>query len=241
MMIADPTLIFREAALKGENSEKNPSIKRAQGRPARGDTEVGKQKIVEGMREALRSLGNTNITRKDVASFAGVTPALVTYYFPERSDLIKSATLPVVETVVNDVKACLTENCATKQQLIQAIDILRERYARDAVIIELFRLHRFGEVIIPDLLRDLETTIEMFFQRWIAQNNSVYDAALLQKVMMGACKSTADLKKVEINKYLHDSRCSDVAEMICSMLLGSDSETWAHVASPLHQPTHAIS
>ncbi len=68
--------------------------KRAQGRPARGENEVGSHKIVEGMRNALRTTKTVNVTRKDIASFAGVTPALVTYYFPERNGLIEAATFP---------------------------------------------------------------------------------------------------------------------------------------------------
>ena len=88
--------------------------KRAQGRPARGDNEVGSQKIVEGMQVALRTLQTTNVTRKEIAWYAGVTPALVTYYFPERNALIEAATLPVVEALVDKVSACLEQTSSAQ-------------------------------------------------------------------------------------------------------------------------------
>ncbi len=149
--------------------DESPSFKRAQGRPSRGETEVGSQKIVEGMRAALRSLRKTNITRKDIAFYAGVTPALVTYYFPERDSLIESATVPIIEALVIDVKACLIEAGSTRQQLLGAINVLLESYACDAVIIELFEAHKTAtpSAEIPDLLNDLEKVITTFFERWI--------------------------------------------------------------------------
>ena len=112
--------------------------KRAQGRPARGDNEVGSQKIVEGMQVALRTLQTTNVTRKEIAWYAGVTPALVTYYFPERNALIEAATLPVVEALVDKVSACLEQTSSPQAALPHAVNVLLEYYARDAAIIDLF-------------------------------------------------------------------------------------------------------
>ena len=207
-------LSFREANSKESSVAETPSFKRAQGRPTRGQTEVGSQKIVEGMRAALRSLGNTNVTRKDIALYAGVTPALVTYYFPERDALIEAATVPLVEALLINVKACLTEACSAKQQFLGAINVLLECYARDAVIIKLFEEHKTAtpNAEIPDLLIELEKTLTTFFERWINDTGSVFDAKFLQKATIGTCKSVAGLT--------HHPERSDLAGMVCSLLLG---------------------
>ena len=142
--------------------------------------------------------------------------------------------MPVVETLVNDVKACLTEACSARQQLLGAINILLECYAPDAVIIELFEEHKTATPSdqIPDLLREMETVLTTFFERWIDDTGSFFDAKILQKAMIGTCKSVASLLKT--------TGKSDLAEMVFSLLLGSviDAEkaqlpNWASAANPV--------
>ena len=189
------------------------TAKRAQGRPARGENEVGAQKIVVGMRVALRALKNTNITRKDLARYAGVTPALVTYYFPERNTLIEAATLPVVRELVAEVRASLNRVGSAQQKLSRAVEILLQYYTRDAVIIQLFSEHSAlaPDAALPDLLGDLENAIRSFFESLQSTDRErVYDAVFLQMAMIGMCKSVATLKDGALR-----------AGMICSVLLGS--------------------
>ena len=170
--------------------------KRAQGRPARGENEVGVRKIVEGMRAALRALQSTKVTRKDVAGHAGVIPALVTYYFPERNDLIEAATLPVVST-------------------------------RDAPVIDLYSQHRAStsDSSLPDLLSDLDSVVESFFEAWLLDHpGHVYDAAFLRKAMVGACRTLArrGIEAAVLDTTDHH-RLQGYADMVCSMVLGPAS------------------
>ena len=138
--------------------------KRAQGRPSRDGNVVGSQRIVEGMQVALRALQITTVTRRDLARYAGVTPALVTYYFPERSTLIAAATLPVVEALVNEVRNCLNDVGPARSRLLRAVEVMLTYYARDAVIVQLFSEHRAStpEPALPDLLGDLEGSSKLF-------------------------------------------------------------------------------
>ncbi len=200
------------------------SPKRVQGRPSRGENEVGSHKIVEGMRAALRSQQSTNITRKDIAFHAGVTPALVTYYFPERNSLIEAATLPIAQALVGTIRACFENHAPTRQDLVKAIEILLDCYMRDAIAIELFNHHRASTpgCVLPDLSRELDELLETFFERWLGENpGSVYDAEFLRKGLIGACKSIAR-RRIEASGQ--DMACApdrrDVAEMACCMFLG---------------------
>ena len=200
------------------------SGKRVQGRPARGENEVGSQKIIEGMRVALRTRRTINVARKDIAHHAGVTPALVTYYFPERNSLIEAATLPIVQTLVAKVKACIECDGAGRQHLVQAIVVLLEYFSRDAVVIALFHTYRgsTANCALPDLLKQLDTCLKSFFERWLLENPAcVYDADFLHRALMGACKSitagrieTAELPPTD------DLDHRGAAEKVCSLLLG---------------------
>ena len=199
--------------------------KRAQGRPARGDNEVGSQKIVEGMQVALRTLQTTNVTRKEIAWYAGVTPALVTYYFPERNALIEAATLPVVEALVEKVSACLEATSAPQLALPNAVNVLLEYYGRDAAIIDLFSEYKATatNTEIPDLLRDLEYTVMSFFKRWLHEAKTcVYDAEFLQKAMIGMCRAVARPKlDAALRGIPNDNGAVEHADMVCYMLIGA--------------------
>ena len=198
--------------------------KRAQGRPPRGENEVGSHKIVEGMRNALRTTRTVNVTRKDVASFAGVTPALVTYYFPERNGLIEAAALPVVQALVGEVAACFETFEPARQQLSRAVLVLLEAFTRDGSIIQLFSQYQSSqpETTVPDLLRDLDTCLVSFFERWLGENeNALYDAKFLQRALIGICKSIGDDEAASQTQGLpHTSEQKMRARMICCMLVG---------------------
>ena len=198
--------------------------KRVQGRPARGDDEVGAQKIVEGMRAALRTLQNTKVSRKDVAGHAGVTPALVTYYFPERNSLVEAVTLPVVRALVHKVRDCIERDGPARQRLIEAIEVLLEGYAADAAVIALFSEHRAStpDTSLPDMLGDLDRVLERFFAAWLLDNpRSLYDAAFLRKAAMGACRSLARRQTdLSVRETLDDRGRQGFAEMVCSIVLG---------------------
>lgn len=192
--------------------------KRAQGRPARGDNEVGSHKIVEGTRNALRTMRTANVTRKDIASFAGVTPALVTYYFPERNGLIEAATLPVMQALVGDVSACFEGTDPARQQLSRAIVVLLNAFGRNGVIIQLFGQYRLSETSVPDLLSDLDACLVSFFERWLRDNtDAIYDAAFLTRALIGICKSIGG---DETSEPARASEQTKRAWMIGSMLIG---------------------
>ena len=218
---------LRELVDRGSQSCDAGSTRRVQGRPTRGANEVGSQKIVEGMRVALRAQQNTNVSRKNIALQAGVTPALVTYYFPERGSLIEAATLPIVQALVAKVKACVERNGAARQHLVEATAILLESYTCDAVIIALYDHHRAStpDTALPDVSRELDACLTSVFERWLFENpGSVYDADFLQKALVGACKSMAR-RRIEASDRDTieglDHRGS--AEIVCSLMLGPAS------------------
>lgn len=76
---------------------------RPQGRPRASECRIGREKLLEKAREAMGRPPRTELQRRDVADIAGVTPALVNYYFPEKWLLIEAAALPIIEDYVAKV------------------------------------------------------------------------------------------------------------------------------------------
>lgn len=80
---------------------------RSQGRPARGDGEVGRARLLERTRDALKSKPRIDLQRREIALFVGATPALVSYYYPDKWDLFAAAAKPVIESYIAELVAIL--------------------------------------------------------------------------------------------------------------------------------------
>ena len=174
------------------------------------------------MRDALRARQNIHVTRKEVAQYAGVTPALITYYFQEKDSLIAAAAVPIVVTMVEAVKNCLSGEKEPHEKLRQVVDILIESYARDAVIIDLFIAFQGSRADkLPDLIGQMEAALLTFFDHWLRQNpRTVYDASYLQKATIGMCKIVARREHSgSVKNSSPDVRQVTQAEAICAMLL----------------------
>jgi AcrR family transcriptional regulator len=67
--------------------------KRRKGRPAReSSSAVGRQELIEATRRLLREKASSEIGRLDVATKAGVDPALIRYYFGNMNGLMTEVT-----------------------------------------------------------------------------------------------------------------------------------------------------
>lgn len=68
------------------------------GRPPTGAQSGRRQAIVASMQRFMRSHPHTSVQRLQIAEYAGVTPALISYYFPEKLDLIIESASPLIST-----------------------------------------------------------------------------------------------------------------------------------------------
>ncbi len=81
--------------------------KRGQGRPSRDTQEVGREKLLEKVRAAMRVRPKVDIQRRELAEVAGVTPALVSYYFPDKWELLEAAAYPIITVHIARVREIL--------------------------------------------------------------------------------------------------------------------------------------
>lgn len=84
------------------------SPRRAKGRPPGGEDVVGRAALISSTRQLLKKLPPAKVTRDEIAKFAGVNPALVRYYFGDKSTLLTA----VVEEISRENLARLREEFA---------------------------------------------------------------------------------------------------------------------------------
>ena len=107
---------------------------RGKGRPRREIGGVGSDWIVESARALLRSRSKAELTRKNVAEAAKITPALVSYYFPDQTSLIYAAIDPIIQQYSIQILAIAeSENCGVNE-LRMMISLFLDVGREDAVL-----------------------------------------------------------------------------------------------------------
>ena len=138
--------------------------KRTQGRPPRADAEATRARLVAATRALLHKTKPAKITRDDIAREAGVDPALVRYYFGNKSALFgevirvvseelqaRRAALPADGPVIERLSAYLqvwldvfTENPHFHELVVEQVFNAEEAEAPQ-------RLRKFVERAYPEL------------------------------------------------------------------------------------------
>lgn len=78
-----------------------PTVKRAQGRPPKADAEATRARLIAATRTLLHKTRPAKVTRDEIARAAGVDPALVRYYFGNKSALFAE----VIRAVSGELQA----------------------------------------------------------------------------------------------------------------------------------------
>ena len=108
------------------------SIKRIQGRPKQGDCQVGRERIISGFVDMVRSGSYDEISRKQIALSVGITPALITYYFPKGDFLIKEALTPVfLQWYAEFDEILLRKDTSWDTRLILSIGLIIDLYKKE--------------------------------------------------------------------------------------------------------------
>lgn len=178
--------------------------RRSQGRPCRGGNEVGKVRIVESLRELFRLRGDAKVSRKCLATFAGVTPALITYYFPCKYALLEEAVRPVLEAHARDLNTLLSSDDESELVLRRAVRFIFEFHKRDAVLFEVYGdLLRNGECQgLPDYIGLMSEQMSNFLANW--QVRSPRQSLMLQGALWGMCKFVIDATRQSAHDEILD-------------------------------------
>lgn len=128
----------RSSAQTRESDRLALRTKRAQGRPPRGSEDAGREKLLEGARIFLRSRIDHSVSQQEIARAARVTPALISYYFESKTELLLSATLPVVREAVGKLESILDGEGSYTDRLKQLVSLFIGFSAKNGRILDIF-------------------------------------------------------------------------------------------------------
>lgn len=97
--------------------------KSKRGRPRNTSESDMRQLLIESTLGVLRERPEYGIQRQRIAAAAGVTPALISYYFPERWNLIYLASLAVMKDYSADLEAIALRETPTLKDLMKLIEL----------------------------------------------------------------------------------------------------------------------
>ena len=113
-------------------------FRRSQGRPPKGETQVGRERLVEIAQDLMRSSSGKLIGRAEVAQAANVTPALVSYYFRDQASLMEAVTAPVIGQSIAELKEILRSDSDAQSKLERLIRLFVSFNAEYAVYLDGF-------------------------------------------------------------------------------------------------------
>ena len=171
-------------------SRSSPSEKRPVGRPQQSETLSGRAILLERMRQFMNERPCHNFQRKEVAEFANVSPALVSYYFPEKQDFVIEAASPLIVTYSDDVTRILETEVPllvkTKKLVAKFIELgLRSGYTMDYFLVAIHSRKRDGEIA---LIAEQHAAINNFMEQLIsAGRKSPLSPDFLQSSIWAQC------------------------------------------------------
>lgn len=129
------------SAKRGANQSKTVGRvkKRSKGRPYDPESAVGREALIQAARELLRSVPPAKITRLDIAQHAGVDPALIRYYFGDKSRLMGE----VVLEMLTDMRAVREKRAASagpadrlRSRLVDSVRLFQEHPHHYSLVLE---------------------------------------------------------------------------------------------------------
>jgi AcrR family transcriptional regulator len=129
------TAKLRAAKTKGRGDAK----KRSKGRPYDPENAVGREALIKATRELLTTMPPAKMTRLDIARHAGVDPALIRYYFGDKSRLMTE----VVLEVLTDMRAARARRASTtgsperlKSRVTDSVRLFQEHPHHYSLVVE---------------------------------------------------------------------------------------------------------
>ena len=197
---------------------------RRRGRPTLREHEVGRDVLLERARAAMNVRPRTDILRREIAEMAGVTPALINYYFADKWQLLEAAAQPIVEAHVVRIHELLSAKHDVAQTLKSLIShyivFNREHgYLLDYYILSSDKLGRAENL---ELLSGARAAIIAFFRSAIREKHlREMDPEILQALVWGLCKHLPQLSSERHEQVLRSYDEADVngkqTEIVCNL------------------------
>ncbi len=198
--------------------------KRTKGRPKRSSGDAGRDLLITAAQQLLRE-PQIDLNRKELAIKAGVTPALVTYYFQDQSSLIEAVAQPVVAQYLSDLQSINRDSVGVEVKF-RALVKLFLRVSRDNGrlldgYVDFVKQNHTGQI---QFLGSAHRELTIFFKQCETEGYfKPTNVAVAQTVLWGACKiiaQTSSLTTALFNGSESDDEMEDrQATMIIDLLL----------------------
>ncbi len=195
---------------------------RPQGRPPRGAREMGRDHLIESTRGAMRVRPRIDIQRREIAEHAGVTPALVSYYFPDKALLLEVAAQPVIDAYAADVRLIIRSQTLPNDRLKRLISLFlafntEQGFILDHYLEVTYAKRRDSNVA---MLTAVKSELAAFFEELIALGLvKGDDPEFLPAALWGLCRYVGRRGDGDVFQIAEDLRGSpkDLAHKVLSI------------------------
>ena len=187
---------------------------RGPGRPRHEDREVGREKLIERARAAMNLRPRTDIQRREIADAVGVTPALITYYFPDKWSLLEEAACPIIADHVATIEAILNAPTSMIEKFRRLVDTYitfnREHgYILDYYISSVLKREKQDSILV---LAKSHENIVAFFSSGVSQGLfKDVNVELVQSMLWSVCRYLGHLPESRYDVVLSPDQRRDLA------------------------------
>lgn len=174
-------------------------VKRMQGRPSRGAGDVGRERLVDAARAVLRRRSSVVLSRKAVADVAGVTPALVSYYFPDPTSLVVAAIRPLVGALIDELRVIIDDEAPWHDRLVRIAIFLAGLNGTDVILIDRWVEACRTQTPDPMLGRAYDRLRGFYIEGGKAGAWRALDPDLFLFALWGMCKAVAEVHRPDLD------------------------------------------
>ena len=171
-------------------------VKRRQGRPKRGDEEVGVRHILDRARQAMRERPFDLSSRKELSDAVSVTPALISYYFPKGANIADLVLSPVIFSHKLKRDEILRSAASPTARAINAASHLIHALGRDKVLFDAY-LAMINGPAPPDadLIQEMHNSIAHLMQECAELGIAdLFPLTVRHGAFWGMCLAAAELQ-----------------------------------------------
>jgi DNA-binding transcriptional regulator YbjK len=105
--------------------------KRTQDRLPNAQSGVGRDALIDSTRRLLQTKPTGKVTRQEFAHFAGVNPALIRYYFWDKSTLLTAGVEAISQENLKRLRETLSQGGTAADRLTPRVHLLLQMHAEN--------------------------------------------------------------------------------------------------------------
>lgn len=196
---------------------------RRRGRPMRqsGDA-VGRDKLIEAARTMMRGRPRMDLPRRELAVAAGVTPALVTYHFPDEFSLVGAAAMPVIEGYLHRLGLLLASNDAVPTIFRSLVVLFLEISRDDGQLLESYinYIKQNGGAQGTGFLSSAYLELDRFLKLCVTSGYlRPSNSAFTQTLLWGTCRTVAQSQELSRAVFADAVDSPDIIQRQADMIV----------------------